>query len=70
MCGTSNRNIGAQDYAIGETTGTIIKIINGEMPVGMRGSFNLCDVRDLAAVCHQLQIKDVQENVIFLAMRK
>lgn len=43
--------LGPQDYAIGETTGTIIKIINGEMPVGMRGSFNLCDVRDLAAGC-------------------
>ena len=35
----------------GETTGTIIKIINGEMPIGMGGSFNLCDVRDLAAGC-------------------
>lgn len=43
--------LGPQDYAIGETTGTIIKIINGEMPVGMRESFNLCDVRDLAAGC-------------------
>lgn len=43
--------LGPQDYAIGETTGTIIKIINGEMPVGMRGSFNLCDVRDLATGC-------------------
>lgn len=43
--------LGPQDYAIGETTGTIIKIINGEVPVGMRGSFNLCDVRDLAAGC-------------------
>ena len=30
---------------------TIIKIINGEMPIGMGGSFNLCDVRDLAAGC-------------------
>ena len=26
-------------------------IINGEMPVGMQGSFNLCDVRDLADGC-------------------
>lgn len=43
--------LGPQDYAVGETTGTIIKIINGEMPVGMGGSFNLCDVRDLAAGC-------------------
>ncbi len=42
---------GPQDYAIGETTGTVIKIMNGELPVGMAGSFNLCDVRDLAHGC-------------------
>ena len=41
--------LGPQDPAIGETTGTVIDIINGEMPMGMDGSFNLCDVRDLAA---------------------
>lgn len=40
--------LGPNDHAISETTGTIIKIMNGEMPVGMGGSFNLCDVRDLA----------------------
>ena len=27
----------------------VIDIIKGEMPMGMDGSFNLCDVRDLAA---------------------
>lgn len=43
--------LGPKDYAVGETTGTIIKIMNGEMPVGMGGSFNLCDVRDLAKGC-------------------
>ena len=43
--------LGPKDYAIGETTGTIIKIMNGQMPVGMGGSFNLCDVRDLALGC-------------------
>ena len=43
--------LGPRDYAIGETTGTIIKIMNGEMPMGMGGSFNLCDVRDLAHGC-------------------
>lgn len=41
--------LGPNDHAIGETTGTVIKIMNGEMPIGMGGSFNLCDVRDLAA---------------------
>ena len=40
--------LGPNDHAISETTGTVIKIMNGEMPVGMGGSFNLCDVRDLA----------------------
>lgn len=41
--------LGPEDPAIGETTSTVIDIINGEMPMGMDGSFNLCDVRDLAA---------------------
>lgn len=41
--------MGPEDYAVGETTSTLIKIINGQMPAGIDGSFNLCDVRDLAA---------------------
>lgn len=41
--------LGPNDHAVGETTNTLIKIIKGEMPIGMEGSFNLCDVRDLAA---------------------
>ena len=40
--------LGPEDYAVGETTGVILQIINGEMPAGIQGSFNLCDVRDLA----------------------
>jgi len=43
--------LGPNDYSLSETTRTIIKIINGEMPVGIQGSFNLCDVRDLAYGC-------------------
>lgn len=43
--------LGPKDYAIGETTGTVIKIMDGKMPIGMGGSFNLCDVRDLAHGC-------------------
>lgn len=43
--------LGPNDHAISETTGTIIQIINGEMPAGIQGSFNLCDVRDLAYGC-------------------
>ena len=40
--------LGPGDYAVGEVTGTLIKIIKGDMPAGIDGSFNLCDVRDLA----------------------
>ena len=43
--------LGPNDHAVGETTHTLIDIIKGEMPIGMQGSFNLCDVRDLAAGC-------------------
>lgn len=43
--------LGPKDYAVGETTGTVIKVMNGEMTIGMGGSFNLCDVRDLASGC-------------------
>jgi len=41
--------LGPNDHALGETTRTLLQIIKGEMPIGMQGSFNLCDVRDLAA---------------------
>lgn len=34
-----------------ETTNTIPQIVNGEIPAGMEGSFNLADVRDLADGC-------------------
>lgn len=37
--------LGPEDFAVGETTGVVIQIINGEMPAGINGSFNLCDVR-------------------------
>ena len=40
--------MGPGDNAVGETTGTILRILNGEMPMGIAGSFNLCDARDLA----------------------
>ena len=40
--------LGPEDFAMGETTKTLVDIINGEMPAGINGSFNLCDVRDLA----------------------
>ena len=40
--------LGPGDYAVGEVTGTLLKIIRGDMPAGIDGSFNLADVRDLA----------------------
>ncbi len=40
--------LGPEDFAMGETTKTLVDIINGKMPAGIDGSFNLCDVRDLA----------------------
>lgn len=40
--------LGPIDYAIGETTRVQLQIIQGEMPAGIDGSFNLSDVRDLA----------------------
>lgn len=43
--------MGPNDHAISETTSTIVKIIKGEMPAGIDGSFNMVDVRDLAAGC-------------------
>lgn len=43
--------LGPKDHAIGQVTGTILAIMGGKMPVGMDGSFNLCDVRDLAHGC-------------------
>ena len=43
--------LGPGDYAISETTSTVIQILNGEMPAGIQGSFSLCDVRDLAHGC-------------------
>lgn len=45
--------LGPEDFAVGETTGVLIQIINGEMGAGIDGSFNLCDVRDLARGCIQ-----------------
>lgn len=41
--------LGPEDFAVGETTKTVIEIIKGQMPMGIDGSFNLCDVRDIAA---------------------
>ncbi|MCQ2397700.1 MAG: NAD-dependent epimerase/dehydratase family protein [Sphaerochaetaceae bacterium] len=40
--------LGPEDFSVSETTKTVIDIINGKMPAGIDGSFNLSDVRDLA----------------------
>lgn len=41
--------LGPEDFAVGHTTKVLAEIINGEMSAAINGSFNLCDVRDLAA---------------------
>lgn len=43
--------LGPVDFALGETSRTVLRLIKGEMKVGIDGSFNLCDVRDLAHGC-------------------
>lgn len=43
--------LGPHDFSNSETTSTVIRIVNGEMPIGINGSFNLADVRDLAQAC-------------------
>lgn len=42
--------MGPNDYS-NSTTHTVLQILRGEMPIGMKGSFNLSDVRDLAEGC-------------------
>ena len=39
---------GPKDFATGHTTKLVLEVVNGDMPIGIAGSFNLCDVRDLA----------------------
>lgn len=41
--------MGPGDFSLSTTTHTVIEIIRGEMPIGIDGSFNLVDVRDLAS---------------------
>lgn len=41
--------MGPGDFSISTTTHTVVEIIHGKMPIGIDGSFNLVDVRDLAA---------------------
>lgn len=40
--------MGPGDNSISTTTGTVIRILKGEMSMGIDGSFNMADVRDLA----------------------
>ncbi len=43
--------LGPNDFSLSTTTHTVLQILQGKMPIGMKGSFNLCDVRDLADGC-------------------
>lgn len=40
--------LGPGDYAIGSVTAGQLQQMNGDVPIGINGTFNLCDVRDLA----------------------
>ena len=40
--------LGPGDNAIGQVTDGLLKQMNGEAAIGINGTFNLCDVRDLA----------------------
>ena len=40
--------MGPEDYGMGGATDRVVRIVNGEMPVGIDGTFNLADARDLA----------------------
>lgn len=40
--------MGPDDNSLSTTTSTVIRILKGEMPMGISGSFNMADVRDLA----------------------
>jgi len=42
---------GPGDYAMNDVTKGLVRILNGEVSAGVDGSFNLCDVRDLADGC-------------------
>lgn len=41
--------MGPEDFAVGHTTKVLADIINGKMSAAIAGTFNLADVRDLAA---------------------
>ena len=45
--------MGPGDFAMSDITHTLIDILNGEMSSGVDGTFNIVDVRDLAAGCIQ-----------------
>lgn len=59
--------LGPEDFSGSETTNTVIDIIHGAMPVGIAGSFNLCDVRDLAAGTIAAADRGVKGNCYILA---
>lgn len=59
--------LGPEDFSGSETTNTVIDIINGAMPMGIAGSFNLCDVRDLAGGTIAAADKGKKGNCYILA---
>ena len=61
--------LGPEDFAVGHTTKVLAQIINGEMPMAISGSFNLCDVRDLADGLIKAADKGRRGNAISLVTK-
>lgn len=63
--------LGPNDFAVSETTGTLIKIINGEMPIGHARAPLTCVMSGIWHLDALRQpIKGARESAISWAMRK
>ncbi len=62
--------LGPGDYAVGGTTRTVINIMTGRMNIGMGGTYNLADVRDLAEGCIAALDKGANGQSYILANRE
>ena len=61
--------LGPGDNAIGQVTDGLLKQMNGEAAIGINGTFNLCDVRDLANAVILAVENGNPERAIFWQMK-
>ena len=61
--------LGPGDNAIGQVTDGLLKQMNGEAAIGINGTFNLCDVRDLANAVILAEKMENPERAIFWQMK-